>query len=72
MADIADMTQERIERLALCQQRFGQAKQKPAAPEATGYCLNCGDPIADMRRWCDSECRDEWEHIDAALRRRGL
>ncbi|MDR1889042.1 MAG: hypothetical protein LBQ81_06680 [Zoogloeaceae bacterium] len=70
--DIVDQTQERIERLALCEQRFGRARPKPEAPQATGYCLFCGDPLADMRRWCSALCRDEWEHLDALLRRRGV
>jgi hypothetical protein len=70
--DIIDQTQERMERLSECEHRFGVPKRKPEAPQATGYCLNCGEPIADMRRWCGAECRDEWEIIDAALRRRGL
>ena len=95
---IADQTQERFLRRSEAEQRFGAKPQKPAAPEATGYCLFCGEPIAAppspqpspnpppspiqgegvmrgegvIRRWCNSECRDEWERIDAALRRKGL
>ena len=70
--DLADQTQDRILRLAEAIQRFGVAKPKPAAPEATGYCLFCGEPIADLRRWCSVACRDDWERLDAALRRQGL
>jgi len=29
--------------------------------QATGRCLWCNEPLADGRRWCDAECRDEWE-----------
>lgn len=29
------------------------------------YCLNCGTalplPPFPLRRWCDAECRDDWE-----------
>lgn len=29
--------------------------------QATGFCLNCGEPVPEVRRWCCSDCRDEWE-----------
>lgn len=28
---------------------------------ATGECLNCEAPVADGRRWCDADCRDDWQ-----------
>lgn len=33
------------------------------APEAqpTGFCLNCGEPLQNDRRWCGPECREDWE-----------
>lgn len=33
---------------------------KPEA-KATGFCLNCGTPLNDGRRWCDAECMEEWQ-----------
>lgn len=35
----------------------------PEGPAATGVCLDpyCGVPLADGRRWCGPECRDNWE-----------
>ena len=38
------------------------------APCATGVCLWCGAPVAEGRRWCDADCRDDWEY-DHARRR---
>ena len=36
-----------------------QAKQ---SPKPTGYCLNCGEKLDNpLARWCDADCRDEWE-----------
>jgi len=32
-----------------------------SGPKATGYCLNCEAPVEKPRRWCDVECRDDWE-----------
>jgi hypothetical protein len=37
------------------------AKKKPVGPSPTGACLWCGEPLSDCRRWCSSECRDDWE-----------
>ena len=28
---------------------------------ATGFCLFCDEPVAPERRWCDAECRDDWQ-----------
>lgn len=36
-------------------------ERRPQGPEATGLCLNCERPLAAGLRWCDAECRDEWE-----------
>jgi hypothetical protein len=33
---------------------------KPIA-EATGRCLNCATKVRPGRRWCDPECREDWE-----------
>lgn len=27
----------------------------------TGRCHSCGDRVEDGRRWCDADCRDDWE-----------
>jgi len=35
--------------------------RKPAGPVATGRCLNCDQPVESPRRWCDADCRDQWE-----------
>lgn len=35
--------------------------RKPEAPRPTGRCLNCGEAVAQVRRWCDDECRDDWQ-----------
>lgn len=37
--------------------------QRPRAPviAATGSCLCCDHPLPPERRWCDADCRDEWQ-----------
>lgn len=39
-------------------------KRKPNGPESTGFCLNCNARLAGGRRWCDPECREDWELRD--------
>jgi hypothetical protein len=67
MPDLADLAQTQQERLEAC-----RIARKPEAPPATGFCLNCGEPLPDDLRWCSIECRDDWERMDALLRKQGL
>lgn len=59
MADIVDVTAEREPhnmKLALLRSK------RQEGPVATGWCLNCDTELEDDgRRWCDAECRDQWE-----------
>lgn len=38
------------------------------SPVATGFCLNCDDAIERPKRWCDSDCRDDWQRLENAKR----
>lgn len=38
-------------------------ERKPEGPEPTGQCLNCERPLDAGLRWCDGECRDEWQEF---------
>lgn len=36
--------------------------RKPEGPRPTGNCLWCEEPVADAtHRWCDADCRDDYE-----------
>lgn len=37
--------------------------------EATGACLNCGEPLPPGHRWCDAHCRDDWVRLARAAER---
>lgn len=37
------------------------ALRRPAGPRPTGWCLWCEDFVVEGVRWCDAECRDQWE-----------
>lgn len=34
---------------------------KVATPHGVGMCLNCGAEVDGDRRWCDADCRDQWQ-----------
>lgn len=35
-------------------------RRGPAIAE-TGFCLNCETQVPAGHRWCDADCRDDWE-----------
>lgn len=62
MATVDDKATEAEERdRALALQR-----RRPAGPEAVGTCLFCTAPLAAGHRWCDADCRDDWERARGA------
>jgi hypothetical protein len=65
MSDLADRAQAEQERLVALREKYGFEIDKKPAPQATGFCLNCGVPVEKGRRWCGAECRDDWEWFDA-------
>lgn len=39
------------------------SRRAPAGPAAKGECYFCEEKLTDDRRWCDAECRDEWQKM---------
>lgn len=67
--DIIDQAQIReMNDTALSVEAARTAKSDAAA---TGYCLWCGPevPLPDGKRWCDGDCRDDWQR-DQNMKRR--
>lgn len=64
MADFADLGADREEK----DRALALKVRAPEGPSATGMCLCCGEPLGDGLRWCDAECRDDWQ----ADQRRGV
>lgn len=54
ISDSATMHEEMLRDIA-------QQQRKPDGPSATGACLWCEAQVPHGRRWCDAECRDDWE-----------
>jgi len=58
MADVLDQAtdyEERDRELAL------RNLDRGPVIAATGHCLNCEAPLPAERRWCDADCRDDWQ-----------
>lgn len=41
--------------------RAATSKRKPEAPKANGFCFNCEARLAAGLRWCDLDCRADYE-----------
>jgi len=62
MSDLLDIASEN-EMMARAAAVYS-IQSKPVAAVATGYCLECGEPIdlaVEGKRWCDKDCRDDWQ-----------
>jgi hypothetical protein len=35
--------------------------RRPEGPLPQGACLLCDEPVDGQRRWCDADCRNQWE-----------
>jgi hypothetical protein len=58
MSDDADMPQERLDSQQELIRKYTTAA--PPEAEATGFCLNCAEPLPDGERWCDIYCNQDW------------
>jgi hypothetical protein len=59
MSDDADLAQDRSEREEALRKKYNRKPVLEA--EVTGECLNCYAPVGFGRRWCDADCRGDWE-----------
>jgi RNA polymerase-binding transcription factor DksA len=56
-ADRADIQQQRL----LDAQIAFTVNEKLVISNESGICWNCGEHIGTERRWCDANCRDDWD-----------
>lgn len=60
------------DREQLDRDRAIEAARKPTGPKAIGHCLWCNTELGQGYRWCDSECREDWDLAqESAKRHRG-
>jgi hypothetical protein len=57
MADVTDRADDEIE-LNLAE---ALRARRPVGPAPKGVCLYCDEVVEDQRRWCNADCRGEWE-----------
>lgn len=64
MADEADMAGDRME--------WEEALRRRAVHKAdavfTGHCHYCHEPLQEPMRWCNGDCRSDWEYEQRQLR----
>jgi hypothetical protein len=46
--------------------RAALSQRAPEGPAPTGYCHNCEARLAPRQRWCDTNCRTDWERAKRA------
>ena len=44
----------------------------PSTVHGIGMCLNCASPIEGDGRWCDGDCREDFEREERRRRQRAL
>ena len=55
MADIADQAQQQAAPLNTIDHK------RKEGPPPVGQCYNCGETLRGDLRWCDADCREDWE-----------
>jgi hypothetical protein len=58
--DIIDEANDTAELFLDAAIRVRKAKAPKVPTHGIGMCLNCSADCGD-KRWCDSECRNDWE-----------
>ena len=61
--DIASVQEEAYRAAAL--------NRRHASLPSVGQCYACSEPVEGRLRFCDTDCRDDWEKDEAARRRGG-
>lgn len=64
MADLGDKAQDAADLFF----DIALKHRKAEPPPFTGACLFCEEPVAYPLRWCDADCRDDWEKQEHARR----
>ncbi len=63
--DEADMTDRAM--AMINKAHLSNSHRRVPAAVPTGECLFCGEVVMPLsRRWCNSQCRDDWEKDYAA------
>lgn len=69
MADDVDKTADRLE---VETPYLIQASKKPVGPQPNGFCNWCNSAVGEGQKFCDSDCRNDYEHDQRRRRINGL
>lgn len=58
MADVADITADRLELEEMLRRQYKRVEDGPAP---TGRCHNCDEPVEAGACFCDADCRADWQ-----------
>lgn len=63
MADAADQAGDLTD--IYLSAAISRANQTPKTLPAKGECYNCEEPLPDKERFCDHDCRDDYEYRES-------
>ena len=64
MSDIIDQANDTADTFL----RSALSRRESEAPPANGRCLFCFSQLEPGHRWCDNDCREDWEKEQWAKR----
>jgi len=72
MSDVADQASQFEE--AFTQRSIDAVVRQAAGHNLPfkGFCHNCSDPVEEPKRFCDADCREDWDYVQKRKRANGL
>ena len=55
--------EERSDEITALYRAIALTRKAPEGPPVTGECHNCAEPLPPGVRWCDADCRDDWQRL---------
>lgn len=60
MPDVCDLASDREATDTALALKAARERTEPPMPP-NGHCYNCGEPVPTDARFCDCDCRDDWQ-----------
>lgn len=57
---------DRASEFEALRRRLALAYRKPDGPAPCGHCLFCEEAVPAGARWCNKDCREDWEREQRA------
>jgi hypothetical protein len=57
--------------LTITQALAAALRRRHATLPAVGTCYQCAEPVEGVRKFCDAECRADWERAETLRRMNG-